>query len=257
MYLSEEKNKTKGIIGTILFHSLLLISFLFLGLTYQDPPPEEEGININFGFNNEGSSENEPQNTEELTEIIEEIIEEQTESNENIITQSLIETSVIEKTEITKKNIEEDNLEKEAIEKKQPEIIKKALYTGKKNNNQNNEGEKKKLGNQGIIDGDINSELYEGSGLGENGTAYQLGGRKANITPKPKGNHIEGKVVVNITVNRLGDVIYATPGVKGSTTLNKELLQRAKKAALKTKFEPKQNAPTNQQGKIIYHFKLN
>ena len=102
MYLSEEKNKTKGIIGTILFHSLLLISFLFLGLTYQDPPPEEEGININFGFNNEGSSENEPQNTEELTEIIEEIIEEQTESNENIITQSLIETSVIEKTEITK-----------------------------------------------------------------------------------------------------------------------------------------------------------
>lgn len=257
MSLSEKKNNTKGIIGTILFHSLLLISFLFLGLTYQNPPPEEEGISINFGFNDEGSSETEPKNTEELTETIEEIIEEKIESNEDAITQSLIETSVIDKTEITKKNIEENNLEKKATEKKPPKIIKKALYTGKKNNNQNNEGEKKKIENQGIIDGDINSELYEGSGLGENGTAYQLGGRKANITPKPKGNHIEGKVVVIITVNRLGDVIYANPGVKGSTTLNKELLQRAKQAALKTKFEPKQNAPTNQQGKIIYHFRLN
>ena len=68
---------------------------------------------------------------------------------------------------------------------------------------------------------------------------------------------VEGKVVVAITVDRLGNVITAIPGVKGSTTLNKELLQRAKTAALKTKFEPKQSAPTNQQGKIIYYFQLN
>ena len=257
MYLSEKKNKTKGIIGTILFHSILLISFLFLGLTYQDPPPQEEGISINFGFNSEGSTENQPQNTDELTKIREEVVEEQIESNDKVITQSLIETSVIEKTEVIEKNIEQENLEKEVIKKKKPKIIEKALYTGKKNNNQNKEGEKSNEENQGIIDGDIDSQVYEGAGLGDNGMAYQLGGRKANITPKPKGNHIEGKVVVNITVNRLGDVIYANPGAKGSTTLNKELLQRAKKAALKTKFEPKKNAPTNQQGKIIYHFRLN
>ena len=68
---------------------------------------------------------------------------------------------------------------------------------------------------------------------------------------------VEGTVVVAITVNRLGDVINATAGIKGSTTLNKKLLQRAKTAALKTKFDPKQSAPTNQQGKIIYHFSLN
>ena len=31
------------------FHALLLLSFMFLGLTYIPPPPEE-GITINFGF---------------------------------------------------------------------------------------------------------------------------------------------------------------------------------------------------------------
>ena len=31
----------------------------------------------------------------------------------------------------------------------------------------------------------------------------------------------------------------------------------AKEAALKTKFKPKSDAPENQQGKIIYHFRLN
>ena len=52
-------------------------------------------------------------------------------------------------------------------------------------------------------------------------------------------------------------MIYANPGIQGSTTLNKDLLERAKKAALKTKFEPKPSAPENQQGKIIYDFRLN
>ena len=57
MSASEKKSKRNGIIGTILFHALLLIAFLFLGLTYQDPQPPEEGISINFGFIDEGYGE--------------------------------------------------------------------------------------------------------------------------------------------------------------------------------------------------------
>ena len=60
-----------------------------------------------------------------------------------------------------------------------------------------------------------------------------------------------------IIVDRLGNVINASAGAKGSTTLNKKLLQMAKAAAQKTKFDPQQTAPTNQQGKIIYDFSLN
>ena len=99
MTSSEKKSKRKGIIGTILFHALLLVAFLFMGLTYQDPPPDEEGISINFGFVDEGLGEVEPEDTEELTEIVEEeIIEEQIESTEEIVTQSVVETPTVEKT---------------------------------------------------------------------------------------------------------------------------------------------------------------
>ena len=100
MTSSEKKNKRKGIIGTILFHTLLLVAFLFMGLTYQDPPPAEEGISINFGFSDEGLGEIEPESTEDITEIVEEeIIEEQIESTEEIITQNTVETPAVEKKE--------------------------------------------------------------------------------------------------------------------------------------------------------------
>ena len=246
----ERKNKRKGVVGTILFHTLLLVAFLFMGLTYQDPPPDEEGISINFGFDNEGLGETDTEDTEELTEIAKEEI------TEDIFTQSIVKTTSIEKKR-GERVLENEDSEKEVIEEKKPKVNKKAIYTGKKKNQKKSEGEKGDEGNQGIISGDQNSDVYEGGGIGENGIAYQLGGRQAIKKPKPQGNQVEGKVVVTITVDRLGNVIYANPGVQGSTTLNKELLERAKKAALKTKFDTKKSAPENQQGKIIYNFSLN
>ena len=259
MKTAEMKSKRKGIIGTILFHAFLLVAFLFMGLTYQDPPPSEEGISINFGFIDEGFGEIEPKDAEEVTEIVEEeIIEQQIESKEEIVTQSTLETPTLEKTEKKKKVVKKEELKEEIIKEKKPEVNKKALYPGSKKTKTSSEGNKKGDGNQGSIDGNQNSEIYEGGGIGKNGTAYQLGGRKVEYKEKPIYNlQVEGKVVVIITVDRLGNVINAIPGAKGSTTLNKQLLQRAKTAALKTKFDPKQSAPTNQQGKIVYLFSLN
>tara|TARA_B100000902_G_scaffold399057_1_gene468186 strand:+ start:984 stop:1757 length:774 start_codon:yes stop_codon:yes gene_type:complete len=257
MNSAEKRSKNKGIIGTILFHTLLLVMFLFMGLTYQDPPPEEEGISINFGFSEDGLGEIDPEDTEEITEIVEEeIIEEQIESHDEILSQEIIETPAVKKTEKKIKIIEEKPQE-EVIEEKKPEINKKALYTGKKKNINKAQGNKDSQGNQGLMDGDPNTNNYIGGGIGVDGNAYQLGGRKAIKKPKPKGNQVSGKVVVLITVDRLGNVIYANAGAQGSTTFDKELLERAKKAALKTTFDTKQNAPKNQQGKIIYDFRLN
>jgi len=257
MNSAEKRSKNKGIIGTILFHTLLLVMFLFMGLTYQDPPPEEEGISINFGFSEDGLGEIDPEDTEEITEIVEEeIIEEQIESHDEILSQEIIETPAVKKTEKKIKIIEEKPQE-EVIEEKKPEINKKALYTGKKKNINKAQGNKDSQGNQGLMDGDPHTNNYIGGGIGVDGNAYQLGGRKAIKKPKPKGNQVSGKVVVLITVDRLGNVIYANAGAQGSTTFDKELLERAKKAALKTTFDTKQNAPKNQQGKIIYDFRLN
>jgi len=234
-----------------------------MGLTYSIPPPLEEGISINFGFSDQGFEEVQPEeDAKESNPIIEEVIQDVIEVEQEIITQETIETEVIE----VPKEIKKEKVEEKKPEEKQEEIIvkpvepvinKKALYTGKKKKQKTNQGNSNGLGNEGSLEGDMNSNIYTGGGIGVDGMAYQLGGRNAINKPKPEGNQIEGKVVVLITVNRLGDVIFANAGAKGSTTYDKKLLERAKKAALKTKFDTKNSAPVNQQGKIIYDFKLN
>ena len=264
MTSSEKKNKRNGIIGTILFHALLLLSFLFMGLTYRIPPPPEEGISINFGFDEQGFEEVQPEdNSLESNPIIEEIVQESIEIEQEIVTQETIETEIIEapkevKKEIPKEKEPEEKQEEVIIEKVDPVVNKKALYTGNKKKEKQSDGNKKTIGNQGSVEGDVNSNKYEGGGIGVDGEAYQLLGRSVAYKAKPIYKvQLEGKVVVDITVDQLGNVINAIAGVKGSTTLNSQLLKRAKEAALKTKFSAKESAPSRQQGKIIYNFQLN
>ena len=256
MRKTNKVNKRNGIVGTFLFHSFLILSFFFLGLKYQDPPPNEEGISINFGFMEDGMGNSEDQIQKEKKQVIKETEKiKQVENTTKNITQTTSETINIKegnKEEKTKKEIEED-VDKE-IEEKKPEINKKALYTGKK---KKSEGKKKQQGNQGNIEGEKNSKIYNSEGIGIDGSNYQLGGRVAINKVKPKNFQNEGTVVVIITVDRNGNVINAIAGAKGSTTLNKQLLNKAKNAALKTKFSAKESAPNNQQGRIIYYFGLN
>ena len=257
MGAGDKRDKTKGIIGTILFHSLLIILFLFMGLTYRIPPPPEEGISINFGYMDEGKTNKEPEDKSVIPEpVSNEIIEEQNTSVKEIITQQNNKLPAIEKDRRENKDPKPEK--KEVIEKPKSKVNNKALYTGKKKNQAVNEGDKNKNGNQGVIDGVVNSKVYDGGGTGIDGIAYQLGGRNPEFKAQPVYKiQEEGTVVVIINVDRYGSVISAIPGAKGSTTLNKYLLARAKEAALKTKFNPKESAPENQQGKIIYHFSLN
>ncbi len=59
-----------------------------------------------------------------------------------------------------------------------------------------------------------------------------------------------------MSVDRSGKVTQATPGTKGSTTLDEYLLRVAKEAALKARFDPKSDAPVIQKGTITYNFIL-
>jgi outer membrane biosynthesis protein TonB len=54
------KLKRRGLIGTIIYHALLLALLVFAGLTFPDPPPEEEGILVNFGTDEFGLGDFEP-----------------------------------------------------------------------------------------------------------------------------------------------------------------------------------------------------
>jgi colicin import membrane protein len=50
----------RGLIGTIIYHALLLLLLVFAGLTFPYPPPDEEGILVNFGTNETGFGDFEP-----------------------------------------------------------------------------------------------------------------------------------------------------------------------------------------------------
>jgi len=61
-------------------------------------------------------------------------------------------------------------------------------------------------------------------------------------------------VVVKITVDRSGKVTQAEPGQRGSTTMNPDLLDAARRAALQAKFNVDNNAAAFQTGTITYRF---
>lgn len=112
-------------------------------------------------------------------------------------------------------------------------------------------------GNQGVPQGSANAERYgPGGGIG-NGVSFSLDGRTSQSLPKPRypGNE-EGVVVVQVTVNKSGQVTKAEAGVRGSNTADPELISAAKKAALQAKFNVDNNAPAFQTGTITYHFRL-
>jgi colicin import membrane protein len=112
-------------------------------------------------------------------------------------------------------------------------------------------------GNQGSTNGSANADKYgPGGGVG-NGPSFSLDGRSGLSLPEPNyPSNEDDFVVVQVTVDKNGKVTRAEPGVKGSTTLNSELLSAAKKAALQAKFNVDKNAPAFQVGTITYHFRV-
>jgi len=114
------------------------------------------------------------------------------------------------------------------------------------------------LGNQGVPTGSVNSKVRgDGSGTGNKGISYDLQGRGFQSLPSPRYDYQgEGRIVVEVSVDRSGKVIQATPGIKGSTTLDEYLLRVAKDAAMEARFETKPDAPRIQKGTITYNFIL-
>ncbi|MDR1866045.1 MAG: energy transducer TonB [Bacteroidales bacterium] len=117
------------------------------------------------------------------------------------------------------------------------------------------QGEAGGQGNQGVTTGAPNVHVYGEGGDGDGKWALSGRGLQGRL-PKPAYNSQEqGTVVVEITVDKDGNVIEAISGRKGSTTLDKTLLDAALTAAKQAKFTRKPDAPV-QKGTITYIFKL-
>jgi colicin import membrane protein len=279
----------KGIAGTALIHLALFALLVLVSFSVPPRPKMEDGILVNFGTDETGLGMIEPshpanqidasapsptntavkadeeplltQNTEEAPEVKK--IDPEAEKKK--LEKAEADKKIREEREVERKLKVQADLEKKRIEaeqQRQSDIMnrtKNALANSKNaGTNSTGEGIAGGPGNQGSPTGSVDSKVRgEGSGTGDSGISYELGGRGVQKLPLPKYDYQEGgKVVVEVTVDRSGKVIQATPGVKGSTILDAYLLKVAKDAAMDASFEAKPDAPVTQKGTITYNFIL-
>ena len=94
-----------------------------------------------------------------------------------------------------------------------------------------------------------------GKGFGEsNGNTWHLAGRDVKSLPKPSDNfNQQGRVIVNIRVDKAGNVVSATVG-DGTTVSDRPTQQLELSAARQAKFT---EGDSEQIGSIVYNFKIN
>ena len=281
--------KGKGVAGALLIHLGLLVLLLIVAFSPPKPPEEETGILVNFGTDETGTGliEPSPPPPVEAAAAAQQPVAEAPSKEKPVVTQDFDdEAPVVKKVDPEaerkkKEQIEAENrriaeLEAERIKKEKEEAERKRIAEEQQRTseimnrtknalaNSRNAGTKTTSegvaggqGNQGDPSGSVDSQVRgDGSGTGDKGVSYALAGRRFRELPLPRYDYQkEGRVVVEVFVDRYGKVTQANAGVKGSETLDEDLLNAAKEAALKARFDEKQDAPV-QRGTITYIFKL-
>jgi colicin import membrane protein len=286
--INEKKNRFKGILGTILFHIGLLLLLLFLALRTPLPLPGEEGVLVNFGFDETGMGLDQQEEQAPAEPVIKPAPVTQETVKEEYLVQDIEEAPAIEEKKIEKKKKEPEKViqkpepEPEPVKQvtepepePQPQANPKAMYKGKGTTTAQGgqEGQTGQPGDQGNPNGTPGANTYngtggEGAGTGNgtgtgtgtgdgsgNGISFTLGGRGSKTLYKPLYDSKEqGKVVVTIKVDKQGKVTSAVAGAKGTNVSDQTLWQLAKDAALRSEFASDLSAPDTQVGTITYNF---
>ncbi len=273
------KKKSAGL--TLITAFLLIFLFFFLGLSYYDPPVSY-GMEVNFGNSITGSGNIQPLKkvTQKKSSSIENKpkVERKSESKppqkkvvpktiKPVLTDEKSTTPIINKNEVEKESIISNQKKEEKLPKnKKPKVtddtknLVSNLIKNRKTEDieKEGEGDNKIFGDKGKKEGNpYSGSYYNKAGLEGIGKGYGLNGRslKSNGKVIQECNQ-EGIVVVRITVNKLGNVINAEPGVKGTTNTHPCLLAPAKKTALMHEWYPDSKAPEQQIGFVVIQFKL-
>lgn len=260
------KNKIFGITGTTILHLIVLFLLFHFCLSTPLPLPSEEGVEVNIGNSDQGMGIIQKKLVKIKTDIPEKrpkAVDSKT--KEEFITQDLEEATVIKKSvkkKETKKPIK--TTIKKPVKKipPKPKVNTRALYSANKTNK--GEGETNKAGDQGKLYGKPKAKSHissggagdgvSGSGDGS-GISFNLSGRRSITLPKPSYNSMEqGRIVVNIWVNRKGEITKVIAGARGTNISDQKMWKLAKSAALKAKFSPNPDAPEIQKGSITYNF---
>jgi len=270
---------------SILVHVILLALLMYLTITTRMPPWDEGlagggggGSFVEFGtveFATPEQMQVAPvQETEEVTktETEEEVLTSEAEETVNITppVKKKINKPVVKPVEVKKKPVAVTNppVVLPKVEEKKPDPM--ALYKpGKKGQGGSPSGTQQGGGTGGDGTGSgsgsgsgIGSGSGGGSGTGSgggngdgNGIGFDLTGRNWRLKPKLEDTSQEtGKVVIEIIVDKYGNVSSATGPARGSTTSSQVLYQKARTAALQAKFTPSAKGVEEQRGTITFVF---
>jgi TonB family protein len=258
----ENKNKLISIgISLLIFALLLLFLILYIIVTPNPPFPEAPGggggIEFNIGNFNEGTGNVENNGIGDAVKVVE-----STEVTPTPPTNSAEEIVTSENgvdINVTKTEPKPNTTNQTVVIPVQPkvktaaELLKEKFEKNKGNNGGGGDGNSGHAGNDGRPDGNPNTHGTGGTGGGEGGGdgpgkgpgkgpgnggyGFSLSGRSIMTPPVlSKDTKEEGKVVVEITVDKNGKVIKADPNGRGTTTSSPMLKAKARQAALATQF---------------------
>jgi outer membrane biosynthesis protein TonB len=270
-YREEENNYPKAfaITGVILAVFFFVCYFIILPAA----PKQEEGtggILVNYGTVDEGMG-NDYMSTEEPS-----VAEKANNTKPDKVTpapptEDKPQPEASEKTVVTQNT--EDAPEVAAPTKKptntvataqptkavaKPVVNQNALYKGKATTGTGEgDGTGKVPGNQGKTTGTTLTNNYNGTGSGNGGN---LNMAQRNFVSRPSvsdDNRQSGKIMVDIRVDKDGNVIYARAGARGTTISDAALLQKCEDAVKNSKLNSLDTAPDTQIGTVVFVFKVN
>ena len=249
---NEKKDKGIAIAGTIVVHALVLLVLFLMAFRTPLPLPGEEGVEVDLGMMDQGMGTIQPEKP--AIPMAAQPQQQQNKSKEDIVTQNDDEAPAIEKPKNTK-----PKQETKPVEEPKPTVNQKALFKGSNNPQAGgSEGITGQPGDQGKPNGLAGIKKYDGNGGKGNGTGYDLGGRGAKSLHRPDDDFSEeGRIVVDIWVNRNGQVVRAEVATKGTDIINNAMRQKAIQAAKRSTFASDPDAPEEQHGTSTYTFVIN
>ncbi|GAA4335126.1 hypothetical protein GCM10023149_42920 [Mucilaginibacter gynuensis] len=266
----EENNYPKAFLATGIILAVVIAMSYFI--VFHNLPKEEDGtggILVNYGTVDEGMGDD-YMSTEEPS-----VAEKANKSKPDKVTpepptEEKVQAQNSDKEVVTQNN--EDAPEVVANTKKpsttvatqptkaesKPTVNQNALYSGKKNNGTGEgDGTGSTPGNQGKKTGTTLTDNYDGTGSGNGGNLSEMPQR--NFVSRPSvddGNRQSGKVVLDIQVDKEGNVTKAEAG-RGTTISDYALIQKCINAVKRSKINASETAADTQTGKVVFVFKLN
>jgi outer membrane biosynthesis protein TonB len=268
-YYQEENNYPKAFLATGIIMAVLMALCYFI--VFKNPPPQEMGtggILVNYGTTDEGmgtdiTSVEEPSKAErpnhtkptKVTPAPPTPQKTQVEqSDKKVVTQNTEDAPVVD---ANSKKVSKAVATQPVTKPAKPTVNQNALYKGKSNGGTGEgDGTTNTPGNQGKPDGSTLANNYNGTGSGNGGLrmAQRSFVNKPSVTD---ANRRSGKIVVDIRVDKNGNVVYARAGAAGTTITDFDLLQKCEDAVKNSKLNAPENAPDTQSGTVVFVFKVN